>query len=475
MGKAQVLRAMGIDAKEFARLVEKAGGDAEYAFDAIRDAGGDLGKALFQLWADSDTAVGGMVAGFGRNRKEALAALEEGKRLAAEKAAEIPEEVAASLEDGAFVISDAAAVMVDPVAEAVAAEKQAVADAANDLIHTLATTLSANPQELDDAAKEMWDHILHPYPDIKRRAKIEAILASGWIADGLRSDDSRVQAETAEYVKGLLAEYGEMAPGALAAGELVNPALEDGISGNLSALTTYLANEVLPDIKNPFDLAEELERMGYADLGGFVRGMITARNGPFTKELTEYQRKIHQRLDMNLFTSGYNTGYSYGSGLYAAGGYVGDAAQYLKNRVSGPMSFMGSPAYTHSREIGEMVGQTWGQGIAESARSLLPRIAAMVATVAGALTAQPMGLATATVPSFGTMATGAAAQIAAAGQNNVDAGVTLTVNGGIHLHDVGSDVSPERARQFGQEILDIVGNGIQEESSRFPNRPGLPS
>ncbi len=429
MMKAQVLRAMGIDAKEFAQAVEKAGGDVEYAFNAIKDAGGDLGKALVQLWADSDEATGGMVSGFGRNLKEARAAVRaEGEGIVTD--------LTATLVDGQFVVEPAAEVMVDPVAEAVAQAKQDVADAANDLIHTLASVLSSDPQELDDAAKEMWDHILHPYPDIKRRAKIEAILAAGWIADGLRSSDSRVQNETAEYVKGLLAEYDLMAPGALAAGELVNPALEHGISSNLAALTTFLANEVLPDIKNPFDLAEELERLGYADLGGFVRGMQVSRNGPFTHELTEYQRKIHEKLDINLFTTGYNVGYSYGSGLYEAGGYVGDAAQFLKNKVSGVMSFQGSPPFTHSRWIGEQVGETWGQGIAASVRSLLPNLASAVGSVASTLTAQPMSFATAAAPSATPVSasqTGGLADMPPAG-----AGVTnynLNVTGRLPMED----------------------------------------
>ena len=119
----------------------------------------------------------------------------------------------------------------------------------------------------------------------------------------------------------------------------------------------------------------------------------------------------------------------------------------------------------HPERGGISIGQTWVGGLLTSIRSLLPTLASSVGSVASTLMAQPMGLATASVPSMSGMAA-ASSMVSSSSSSSV-----LNL-GGITIH-AGSDVSPERARAFGEEILDVVANGLQEESSRFPNRPGL--
>lgn len=54
---------------------------------------------------------------------------------------------------------------------------------------------------------------------------------------------------------------------------------------------------------------------------------------------------------------------TFGSGLLAGNNYVRDAAGVLRESVQGALEFSGSPAYTHSREIGEEVARTYGEGL----------------------------------------------------------------------------------------------------------------
>jgi len=462
---AIALRGWGVSVEQFTELVEKADGDVGDAFNAIKDNAGDLGKALTKLWAESEAAAEGSFRGWGsRSREVGQAAIEAGRA-----AKEIPENVSAELIDGAFVVGEAAEVMVDPVAEAVEKAKQSVADAANDLIHTLAATLSSNPQELIDAANEMWDDILRPFPDIKHRLTLEGILANKNLIKGLTSTDSGDRARTAEYFKGILAEYELLAPGALAAGELINPALKAGIDKNLDALTTYLETTT-GEITNQFDLADELDRMGYDGLASYVRGVERARIDKLMGEISAIQKAAREGLGVGFtaeaYNAGYNVGTSYGDGLAAAQGYVNDKARQIKAGVQRFLEFAGSPAYTHSREIGEGVGESWGDGIARAITAAQRAIESRVGMVGDALAIAPRIAAPAMAGVSGVGLAGVAPVGAALG-----GGSSLTITGGIHLSGIGSDVSADAARRFAQSIHDELANTLQEQGARFPNRP----
>jgi len=72
------------------------------------------------------------------------------------------------------------------------------------------------------------------------------------------------------------------------------------------------------------------------------------------------------------------------------------------------------------------------------------------------------------VPAFAMAAPGMGSVPA---QASAAAGGGLTINGGLHLHGIGSDVSPDAARRFAQTIHDELANTLQEQGARFPNRP----
>lgn len=79
------------------------------------------------------------------------------------------------------------------------------------------------------------------------------------------------------------------------------------------------------------------------------------------------------QLGDDAWTWGNNVGNSFGAGLIYSQGYVNDKATQLKRGVQRILEFAGSPAYTHSREIGEMVGLSWGEGLAAAiSRIALP-------------------------------------------------------------------------------------------------------
>lgn len=420
MLKAQVLRAWGVSAKQFVTVLERAGGDVEDAFNAIKDNAGDVGKAMEQLAVDSDTAFHGMVSGFGRNLKEARAAVRsEGEG--------IPHDLAATLVDGQFVVGPAAVVMVDPIAEAVEKAKQDVADAANDLLHTLASILSSHPQELRDAAQSMIDDILHPFPDAKHILTIESILARKEWVTGLTSPDSGDRARTAEYLKGLLTEFETLAPGVLESGKDIPPALQAGIDSTLAALTTYLQTTVIGGITDPFDLADELDRMGYDGLAGYVRGLERARIDKLQTTGGLILRDTKIALFDDYYQEGYDAATSYAQGLAAGGKTAVTYVQDFTGKIASLLRFSGSPDYTHSREAGEGVGKSWMQSLASSIASLLPTISQAVGKVAGTLMAQPMGLATAGVPSMAGVAS--AGVQATSGSSTVNNTWNLTVNG----------------------------------------------
>lgn len=428
MHMAQMLRHWGISVENFNKVVEKTGGDVEDAFQRIKDASGDVGKALHQLTAEGPS--GSDFAGWGKRGPQAMAdAMEAAKVRIAEKAGEIPQVVSAELEGGQWRIDQAAEAMPDPIAEAMEKAKQDMADAANALIDTLASTLTSRPQDLKDAAAKMLADILAPFPDFDHALQIEGILAAKWLIDGLTSPDSGDRARTAEYLKGLLAEYELLRPGMLATGETLNPALQAGIARTLGALTTYLET-VTGDIVSQYDLADELDRMGYGSLAGYVRGLEDARVATLTHEISLIQGDLHEKLDIDLRSEGESSGVSYADGLGSQ--VVLDAvtrrALFIRRKLEAIMNFSGSPPYSESREIGEKVGQTYMQRLMAAIRSALPQVATMVGAVGRAMTTQgSFGLATASVPSMGAVA--AQAGGVAGGSSTVNNTWQLVVNG----------------------------------------------
>jgi len=384
MQKSLFLRQMGVDAKEFSQAVEAAGGDAQKAFDAIKDASGDVGLAIAVLsgqMGDVSETGGAM---FGRLRDQVHRAAAD----AAAAAKEIPEDLAATLEDGAFVVGPAADTgIVDPVDEALQKAVEDAAKSGDAIIDALATSLAKGPADLADELEALRLALQSPYPDMARRADLESALASQVVIDNLTSDDGRVRAAAAKQVKGWLKEYDLIAPGALAAGQLVNPSLQAGIDSNLDALLTYIRTVPATNITDLLDLADVLEEQGNEALAGYVRGLERAR---VDKLLTIQGQLLHDSkagfiTAADAYADGYAAAIAYANGLKAGGqvavGYVRDFTSTAERL----MRFAGSPDYTHSREAGEGVARTYLEELIGGLRGGTHGVAASIAALQAAL------------------------------------------------------------------------------------------
>lgn len=127
-------------------------------------------------------------------------------------------------------------------------------------------------KDFKDAVQEFHDILNNPWTATQRRARIEAELASKEVRQGLRSEDPAIRTATIDFVNGLVAEYETLAPGALAAGELVNPKLQDGLNRNL-AQTLKVAEGIAIATGNELDFQAWAERAGLDGLLSFNSGM----------------------------------------------------------------------------------------------------------------------------------------------------------------------------------------------------------
>jgi TP901 family phage tail tape measure protein len=325
----EAARTLGVSVDEVKRravdFAERTGSSFDDAVNAVQEGADKV----------SDAATG-MTVGWGKAMLIMRDMTEDGGKLVTAKASEIPEGVAGVIKDGQFKVQPAAEEMVDPIAEAMEKARQDAADAGEAIIASLISGLFEGRQDLRDAMTELRDIINHPYPDLRRRADIEGALTSEALRNGLRSKDSRVRAETATFMQELLSQYEQLAPGALAEGELINPALEAGIDSNLDALVAYLMQTAMPGITNPFDVADQLERMGYTALGGYVRGLEQQRLNLVAK-VQGLRLRAHGILNQSFYDDGYHAGATYAAGITgsvplgvaAANRYAGKIADIL--------------------------------------------------------------------------------------------------------------------------------------------------
>lgn len=377
---ADQIREWGISVEQFSLLVEAAGGDGRIAFEALADAGGDLGQALSDLGVDVDgmstrwaeawrgmsttttTAAGGMlqtVGGLGDNVTEGIS-----QDLAAGAG-----EVAGGAEVG----------IVDPLEEAYQEAVGKAAEAASDIIDRLESGLAEGPEELRDELAALRKALEDPFTTRERRLQIEGLAAANEFADGLKSGDPRLEAETFERLNGLLAQYETVAPGALERGKLVNPKFNEGINSNLAAALQWVQDNVTGPYTNYFELADVLEEMGYDSLAGYARGIQVAKTLELVPQVTAAQRAAMGGWKLNLYPDGYGTGISYMQGILAGLDALLGSFGLKMDFILGLFQMRGSPPFTHSREAGEGVGETWLEGVLRSLRGGIPDLTSLFA------------------------------------------------------------------------------------------------
>lgn len=373
-------------------------------------------------------------------------ATRDGVDAAVLEAAGLPPEMAATLADPAGEVAGAATELTDDVAAAAQKAREESLRQMRDMISDMATVLAAGPDQIADEAQALADALVSPYADFNRRADLEVQLAQGNMQAAIDTGDTGLQSRVFQQVNDWLAQYELLEPGAIAAGELVNPALESGINSNLDAMLQWVQDNVTGPTSDKFELADTLHELGYASLAAYVRGIgqqeeaarrqaeilagraVTALAQPRQARMRgeetggsygsgigsqgwyvggqagHLRESARWNLPLDASGIGYNVGWSYGNGLAWSQTYVNDKAAQLKAGVQRFLEFAGSPAYTHSREIGENVALSWGDALGSALHAI--DLSREVDRIGSQLGAVPP-LRTPTLPEAASVASGA--------------------------------------------------------------------
>lgn len=348
---------------------------------------------------------------------------------------EITDAVATVLEDGTVLVEDAAdAAIEDPIAGAIAEARQKVADETLALINNLQTVLATGPDEIEDEMQAIVDALVDPFTSAERIAQIRGQLVNGALIDALTSDDPRLEADTFAKINDWLHQWELADPAIFEIGSGFFPSLTAGMQTNLQAAVDWVAQNMGIDFVDQFDLADQLQAMGYDGLAAYVRGQEQARLDRLKAE--QDRRKSQEALAFNdqisaNRTFGYDAGIAYAEGYQAAStAATGIIAKNFIKPISQLMQYAQSPPYTEIRKIGANVGRFWAEEIIRAGQRLIPSIASMAGTAAAALAVQTgaTGLGSYPVPTLMAPVAAAAGSVPA-----VESVVTnqwiLSVNG----------------------------------------------
>ena len=334
------------------------------------------------------------------------------------------------LEDGSVEVGDAAELAIeDPIGDAINAARDEVATKTRDLINQLVSDLAGTPAEIDDEMQAILDALVDPFTTAERLIKVRGELARGELVTALTSDDPRLEAMTFEQINDWLHQWELADPRIFDIGSGFLPSLTGGMETNLQAAVDWVTQNMGIDFASQFDLAEQLEALGYDGLAAFVRGNEQARLDKLDAEAALRRAQLQRQWNDDrqaAYTAGYNVTTSYGDGLKAAQWYVNDKAQQLKKGLSHFLQYSGSPPYTESREIGEQVGLSWAEGIGRAVRAAADSVRQGVMGVSGALMATPSATLGGAYPATGLSpaAAGAGAGQVANTVNNYNLHVT---------------------------------------------------
>lgn len=309
--------------------------------------------------------------------------------------------------------------MVGPLLEAVGDAYQGGRDA----VAAHAQALRGGWDSVQGAWDSLKDAMKDPMSKAKRIAELEGILSSKRLAKGLKSNDPLIRAESEALVIAIEDELALLKGIGEDKGQKGGKGVADGLRDKKGAVR---------------DAAGDLNTAASNKLGA-----------------------------LNLRDEGREAGGQFAAGLRSALNIVGGAAAALAAEVAkylqfgspterGPFSEDGGP-----EGWGTIGAQDFAKGWDQDPSSTVSRLAER----ARAALAAPLG--NAVLPNF---ALAGAAMGGAAGPLPPTA-AGLVVNGGIHLHGVGSDVSPQRARDFGQQVLDEVASGFRQQTARLPKGP----
>lgn len=247
---------------------------------------------------------------------------------------------------GAGGIDAAARDMADGIPQAMQDALDEGEEIARSTPGSLADELRAGIDDYDEALEELTEVAVNSVSDLAERQKIEGILASEELTDALNSDSLRTRLLAQELVADLVSDYELLAPGALAAGETVNPNLADGIYDNIG-LATAAGEAVVDAAGNP------LVDTGWAYEGGRNVGVAWANGLRSTKDW------------VNLVA-------------WEVAAAADPALHGLSPPKEGPLR--------NIDEWGENIGRAWAEGLGAAAPWVAMQSRSLAGAAAGALT-----------------------------------------------------------------------------------------
>jgi TP901 family phage tail tape measure protein len=355
------------------------------------------------------------------------------------------------LADGSVEVGDGATTGIeDPIVAAIAEARQQVAQTTLDLIQDLANNLATGPGEIEDEMQAIIDALVDPFTTAERIAQIRGELINGALTTALTSDDPKLEADTFTKINDWLHQWELAEPRIFDIGSGFLPSLTEGMNTNLQTAVDWVTQNMGIDFANQFDLADQLEAMGYDGLAAFVRGNEQARVDKLTAEGAA--RKAQLQLQWNderqaAYDAGQGVGTFFANGLNSMGSYLNQKAKDFREYGTRILRYQESPPYTGIRKIGENVGQFWTEAIGGGIRAALPQLATAAGQAAGALAITPGMTGLASYPAQNLATPMTAPGLAPAGQ--ISAGDTynynLNVSGRLDV-DEGQDALDELRR-----------------------------
>lgn len=186
----------------------------------------------------------------------------------------IVDETVSDVAAGGDAMDAAAMELTDGLPDAMEDANAEATEVASRTPGDLANGLRASLDDYQTALDELTEVTVNSVSDLRERQEIEGILASQELTDALNSDSTRTRLMAQDLVDDLTADYNLLAPGALQAGELVNPALSEGLYSNIS-LAVDAADEVNSRIEEELDVGFRAYAWGRTYGQSFRDGMMS--------------------------------------------------------------------------------------------------------------------------------------------------------------------------------------------------------
>lgn len=271
---------------------------------------------------------------------------------------------------------------------------------------------------VDTAWEALVDGLTHQLSPTKERARLLGRLASTKLIEGLHSKDPEVRAQAEVTKDAILTRLDELRTSSKNIGEKGMDALKRAMHSKDPDIRTA-ARAIYNAAKHGKD------GLGLEDLGALGRTSGNALGAGLVAAMKAYYFQVGQ----------------------AAAGLASAIADYIETHSParrGPLSRSGGP---------EGMGRLIGAGLTKG-------LGAEIGSLHGLLGRSLSGF---NAPLLNQVAAGG--DLARVNSTSVRHGdVTI---GAVHLHGIGSDVSPAAAKRFGQSVLDAVADGLERENARF--------